>query len=88
MSVVLDFYNVVGCVDDLIGCHVGVLLVCRSASFRSTPPQAWVGGNCLVVGDIYCWKVVLVYIFVPRIVDDLCLCCCVFGQMIVFLGCC
>jgi hypothetical protein len=71
MYVVLDFENVIGCVDGFIGCHVGMFLVCCLASFRCTPPQAWVGGNCLVVGVFYCWKVVLVYVFVPCNVDDL-----------------
>ncbi len=49
MFMVLNFESVVGCVDGFTRCHVGMFLVCCSASFRGTPPHACMGGNCLVV---------------------------------------
>jgi len=72
MSVVLYFYNVVWCVDGFIECHVCVFLVCHSASFRGASPHVRVGGDCIVVGVFDVWEVFLVYVFVPRCMDELC----------------
>ncbi len=36
MSTIPDFENVVGFVDGFTRCHIGVFLVCCSASFRGT----------------------------------------------------
>ncbi len=87
VSVGLNLLYVVFCIPGLAWCHVCVFLVCRSPYFGDASPDAFVGGHCLIIGGFSCWKVFLVDICVPCLMDGLCSGCDRFGQLCVLLGC-
>ncbi len=72
---------------DSLGVMYVFFLVCLSASCRGAFSHAWVGGDCIVVGDVDVGEVFLVDVLVPCCMDELCWCCCVFGQLRVLLVC-
>jgi hypothetical protein len=53
---VSNFYIVVDCVHGFVGCHAGIVVVCRFLSFGGTSADAGVCGDCLVVGGLRSWE--------------------------------
>ena len=54
-------------------------MVCHLLLFGGPSPEAGVCGDCLVVGGLRCWKTFVFDLFLPRCMDDMGLCCRVFG---------